>query len=171
MYERSGDPDAIPLLLNHGWPGSFLEFLPLVQGLTDTATTQAGKPVSFDVVIPSLPGFAFSSAPGPDWTVVDTARVFNTLMTEALGYPTYAIYGTDWGCGVGRELYDGYNSSVRAAHFSMLGFLPLTPDQLAAQGIALDTPLLQFEEERWLNWSATGTGYFAEQGTKVRIRV
>ncbi len=88
-------------------------------------------------------------------------------MTEVLGYETYAVYGNDWGCGVGWELYDGYNTSVRAAEFSMMRFLPLTPDQLTAQDITLDTPTLQFEEELWLNWTATGTGYFSEQSTKV----
>jgi hypothetical protein len=64
--------------------------------LTQQVTLASGKKVSFNIVVPSLPGFLFSSAPAANWTVDDTGRVFNTLMTEVLGYPKYALHGTDW---------------------------------------------------------------------------
>jgi hypothetical protein len=118
-------------------------------------------------VVPSLPGFAFSSGPPVNWTNDDTARVFNTLMTLVLGYKTYATHGTDWGAGIAYSLYSNFNSTVRAAHFAFIPFLPLTPDRLAADNIPLDTDLEKFEEERFVEWSLTGSGYIVEQTTKV----
>jgi pimeloyl-ACP methyl ester carboxylesterase len=106
VYEKSPAPDAIPLLLVHGWPGSFLECAPIIDQLTKGATTSTGKTVSFDVIIPSLPGFAFSSPPPPSWAITDTARILNTLMVDVLGYETYAIHGTDWGSTVSNTMYD-----------------------------------------------------------------
>lgn len=166
IHEKSHDPEAIPLLLNHGWPGSFLEFVPVINNLTQKATTSTGKPISFHVIVPSLPGFAFSSAPPANWTVDDTARVFNTLMTKVLGYETFATFGTDFGAGPAYSLYDNYNSSTRAAHFAFLPFSCLTPDQLAAENITLST-LEQSEEQNFVTWSTTGNAYFSEQVTKV----
>ncbi|KAJ7245774.1 Alpha/Beta hydrolase protein [Mycena rebaudengoi] len=86
VHEKSTDPDAIPVILVHGWPGSFQEFLPVIKPLTQSRASSTGKKLSykFNVVIPSLPGFVFSSPPPLNWTVDDTARIFNTLMTEVL---------------------------------------------------------------------------------------
>jgi pimeloyl-ACP methyl ester carboxylesterase len=122
--------------------------------------------VAFDVIIPSLPGFAFSSPPPENWTAGDTARVFNTLMTDILGYSAYATHGTDWGCGIAYDLYDNFNTSVKAIHLAFLPFSPLQPDALAAQNITL-SPLEEVEEQNFVAWSSTGNGYFAEQSTKV----
>ncbi|KAH7260663.1 Alpha/Beta hydrolase protein [Fusarium redolens] len=155
IHEKSHRSGAIPLILNHGWPGSFLEFIPLIERLKD----------DFDIIIPSLPGFAFSSAPPTSWTVSDTARVFNTLMTKVLGYSKYATYGTDWGSGVSYSLYASFNTSVRAGHFSFLPFYPLNLTQLAAENISLSS-LEEFEVLRLQDWSATGNGYFLEQSTE-----
>ncbi|PYH88720.1 alpha/beta-hydrolase [Aspergillus ellipticus CBS 707.79] len=165
IYEKSNSSDAIPLLLLHGWPGSFLEFAPIIDQLTEQATTATGKKVSFDVIVPSLPGFAFSSAPPVNWTVPDTARVFNTLLTDVLKYNTYAVFGTDWGSGIAYTLYGQYNTTVRAAHLAFLPFFPLTPPELAAENITL-TPLEEFEEANTVEWNNSGEGYFTEQTTK-----
>ncbi|RAL11837.1 epoxide hydrolase family protein [Aspergillus homomorphus CBS 101889] len=165
IHEKSNASNAIPLLLLHGWPGSFLEFAPIIKQLTEQATTSTGEPVSFDVIVPSLPGFAFSSPAPINWTIADTARVFNTLVTKVLGYSTYAIFGTDWGAGVGYTLYDQYNTTVRAGHLAFLPFFPLTLDALAAQNIIL-SPLEAFEEANTMEWNNSGEGYFTEQTTK-----
>lgn len=167
IHETSDAPDAIPLILLHGWPGTFMEFGSVIDDLKKGATTATGKPVSFNVIVPSLPGFAFSSVPPANWTAQDTGRVFNTLMTKVLGYERYAVHGTDWGVSVAYSMYDGFNTSVRAAHFNFLPFLPLQPDQLAAQNISL-SPLEEFEEQRFLEWNTAGIGYFIEQTNKVR---
>jgi hypothetical protein len=76
--------------------GAFDEFSPVIKPLTQQAQTSTGRNVSFDVIVPSLPGFTFSSAPPANWTVDDTARVFNTLMVNVLGYEEYTTHGTDW---------------------------------------------------------------------------
>jgi pimeloyl-ACP methyl ester carboxylesterase len=166
VHQKSGDPDAIPLILFHGWPGSYLEFLPLVSDLTKKGKTPSGESVSFDVIIPSLIGFGLSSAPPANWTTLDSARVFNTLMTDVLEYKTYATHGTDWGCSVAYHLYNSYNTTVRASQLVFLPFFPLTPDQLAAEGIALDE-LEEFEEGGFTEWSTNGQAYFQQESTKV----
>ncbi|KAG0652322.1 epoxide hydrolase [Hyphodiscus hymeniophilus] len=165
IHERSKDPNAIPLILNHGWPGSFLEFLPVLDQLTQKASTSAGKTVSFDVIIPSLPGFTFSTAPPANWTYSDTARVFNTLMTEVLGYKTYATSGTDLGAAITYAMYDQFNTTARAGHFVFLPFFPLDFAQLAAANISL-SPLETIEEENFVQWNTVGNGYFIEHTTK-----
>ncbi|KAL6695663.1 Alpha/Beta hydrolase protein [Trichoderma pleuroticola] len=165
VHEKSEDPNAIPIILLHGWPGSFLEMLPLVDLLVRDNSAKASKHTSFNVVIPSLPGFALSS-PAPDgWTTSDTADIFNKLMTEVLGYKTYAVHGTDWGCVVGYDLYDRFNKTVRATHLTFLPFTPLDTEQLAAVNITL-SPEEVVQENRYLEWAATGNAYFSEQATK-----
>lgn len=166
IHHRSGTAGSIPLLLLHGWPGSFLEVLPLVKPLVEQAKTSQGTDVSFDIVVPSLPGFAFSQAPPPTWTIADTARIFHTLMTDILGYTTFAVNGTDWGSGIAYTLYEQYPATVRAAHFSMIPFMPKLPDQLAADNITL-TESEQSQAERFAKFAATGTGYFVTHTTKV----
>ncbi|KAK9786225.1 putative Epoxide hydrolase N-terminal domain-containing protein [Seiridium cardinale] len=165
IHQKSGDPNAIPIILNHGWPGSFAEFHPIIDPLTTVSTTSNGTSVSFDVVVPSLPGFAFSSKPPANWTVDDTARIFNTLMTEVLGYATYAAHGTDWGSNVAYSLYETYNTTVRAVHLIEIPFLPLSPDEFPTYNITLDADE-QFQEDEVLAFQATGTGYNIEQATK-----
>lgn len=88
VHARSVRPDALPLLLVHGWPGSIVEFLDVIPRLT-----QGG----FHVVAPSLPGYAFSEAPRePGWDIARVARAFVALM-ERLGYARYGAQGGDWG--------------------------------------------------------------------------
>ncbi|KAI9151324.1 epoxide hydrolase 1 [Paramyrothecium foliicola] len=159
IHHKSEDPDAIPILLSHGWPGSFMEFLPVVQELTQASRTSLGKAVSFNVVVPSLPGFDFSEDLPGGWTLDDTARIFNTLMTEVLGYETYAAHGTSNGAILTYTLYDQYNTSTRAAHFPLMPFYPTTIEELRDRKITL-SPLEQAIFERSSDWSLNGTGYF-----------
>jgi hypothetical protein len=124
-----------------------------------------GRTVSFDVIVPSLPGFAFSSAPPVNWTIDDTGRVFNTLMVDVMGYKTYAVHGTDWGSGAAYSMYDQFSTHVRASHFAFLPFFPLDVDQLAARNISL-SPLEQFEEGGLTTWVTKGQAYFQELSTE-----
>ncbi|KAI0388355.1 Alpha/Beta hydrolase protein [Xylariaceae sp. FL0594] len=165
IHEKSKDPNAIPLLLTHGWPGSFAELIPLINPLTTPAKTSKGTDVSFHVVMASLPGFTFSSAPPANWTLDDTARVFNTLMTSVLGYATYAAHGTDFGSNVAYSLYDNFPKNVRAVHLLGIPFFPLTPDQFPKHNITLNEDE-QFQENLVLAFQATGAGYNLEQATK-----
>lgn len=114
VHRQSKDPDAIPLLLVHGWPGTFYEFSEVVDTLSEG---DKDKP-SFHCVVPSLPGFCWSSAPQRrGWTMKDTARLFHKLM-QRLGYEKYCVQAGDWGQFVARELGAQYSDSCRTVHLN-----------------------------------------------------
>ncbi|KAJ7574595.1 Alpha/Beta hydrolase protein [Mycena floridula] len=168
IYEKSNTTGAKPLLLLHGWPSSVYEFSRVIRPLTQAATTTSNGTnvtASYDIVVPSLPGFVASSAPPANWTVDDTARVFNTLMVDVLGYETYALHGTDWGCAVGYSAYSQFPEIVLAVQFTFLPFSPLTAQEISDAGIVLN-PFGQFLEARSTEFTTTGFGYFIEQSTK-----
>ena len=97
IHVRSANSDALPLILTHGWPGSIVEFLKLIGPLTDPVAYGGNAEDSFDVVIPSLPGFGFSGKPtGPGWNVPRIAGAWAELM-KRLGYDSWAAQGGDWG--------------------------------------------------------------------------
>ncbi|KAJ7580713.1 Alpha/Beta hydrolase protein [Mycena floridula] len=169
IHEKSNIRGSKPLMLLHGWPGSIHEFSRVVKPLTEAATvTSNGTNItaSYDIVVPSLPGFGASSAPPANWTVHDTARVFNTLMVDILGYKTYAVHGTDRGSAVGYSAYSQFPETVRAAQFtSSLPFSPPSTQEISDSGIVLNS-FGKFAEARSIEWAATGNGYFIEQTTK-----
>ncbi|KAJ7451839.1 Alpha/Beta hydrolase protein [Mycena galericulata] len=165
IHQKSTDPDAIPLIMLHGWPGSFQEFAPVIKPLTELWANPNGTKVSYNVVVPSLPGFVFSPAPPGNWTIDDTARIYNTLMTEALGYSTYAVHGTDWGSAVGYSLYGTYNTTVRAIHFPFIPFFPPSTEDIAAHNITLSTAE-NITVQRLTDWTNTGSSFFTEQTDK-----
>jgi len=104
LHVRSREPDALPLILTHGWPSSVAEFLAVIGPLTDPRAHGLDPSLSFDLVIPSLPGFGWStplSAEG--WDAARTAKAWDTLM-QRLGYTRYGAQGGDGGALVGREL-------------------------------------------------------------------
>jgi pimeloyl-ACP methyl ester carboxylesterase len=104
VHVKSKEPNAFPLILSHGWPSSFAEFLGIVGPLTDPRAHGLDASIAFDVVIPSLPGFGFSGPmAAPGWDSARTAQAWDTLMT-GLGYSRYGAHGGDAGALVGREL-------------------------------------------------------------------
>ncbi|MEV4776873.1 epoxide hydrolase family protein [Microbacterium sp. LWH12-1.2] len=104
VHVRSPHPDATPLLLMHGWPGSFLEFEGLIGPLTDPVAHGGDASDAFDIVIPSHPGFGFSMPlVGTDWGRGDIAVVMLELMTR-LGYERFVVQGGDVGAGVAPEM-------------------------------------------------------------------
>ncbi|MFC5500650.1 epoxide hydrolase family protein [Lysinimonas soli] len=97
IHVRSRNPNAMPLILTHGWPGSIVEFLKLIGPLTDPVAFGGDAEDSFDVVVPSLPGFGFSGKPTETgWNVTRIATVWVELMRR-LGYEKWAAHGGDWG--------------------------------------------------------------------------
>jgi len=97
IHVRSKNPNAMPLLLTHGWPGSIVEFMKLIGPLTDPVSFGGDAADSFDVVVPSLPGFGFSQKPtATGWTVPRIASAWIALM-KRLGYTRWAAQGGDWG--------------------------------------------------------------------------
>ena len=100
IHVRSKHPNALPIIVTHGWPGSIIEFLQVISPLVDP-TAHGGQPdQAFHVVIPSLPGFGFSDKPRePGWRLPRIAKVWGLLM-QRLGYTRYVAQGGDWGAGV-----------------------------------------------------------------------
>jgi pimeloyl-ACP methyl ester carboxylesterase len=124
VHARSAVPGARALLLAHTYPGSFLEFLPLIDALTDPVAHGGREIDAFHVVIPSMPGFAFSN-PVLDtgWTMARVAATYDTLMRQ-LGYDSYGIHGSDAGALVGRELAVRNPDGFLGAHVLQLFSFP-----------------------------------------------
>jgi pimeloyl-ACP methyl ester carboxylesterase len=100
IHVRSPHMNALPVLIAHGWPGSIVEQIKLIEPLTNPTAFGGRAEDALDVVIPSLPGFGFSGRPTePGWGVDRTARAFSVLM-KRLGYPRYVAQGGDWGAGI-----------------------------------------------------------------------
>ena len=104
IHVVSPEPDALPLILTHGWPSSFADYLDMIGPLTDPVAYGGKAEDAFTVVIPSIPGFGFSGQTHErGWTMARIARTWVTLM-KRLGYERYGAHGTDGGAQVGREL-------------------------------------------------------------------
>jgi pimeloyl-ACP methyl ester carboxylesterase len=121
LHVRSAEPDAVPLILTHGWPGSVVEFLDLVGPLTDPAAHGGDRHDAFHVVVPSIPGYGFSG-PTKDtgWNVPRIAAAFAELM-HRLSYDRYGAQGGDWGSAISRELGEADADHVLGVHVNMLG--------------------------------------------------
>jgi pimeloyl-ACP methyl ester carboxylesterase len=104
LHARSPHPDALPLVLTHGWPGSVLVLLDLIGPLTDPGNHGGAPEDAFDVVVPSVPGYGFSAKPtDPGWGVERIAATWAQLMA-GLGYPRYGAAGSDWGTSISSTL-------------------------------------------------------------------
>jgi pimeloyl-ACP methyl ester carboxylesterase len=113
-----------PLLISHGWPGSHYEFWQVAEQLAFPSRFGGDAADAFDLVIPSLPGFGFSSKPERPFGQRGTARLFNTLMTEVLGYDSYLAQGGDWGGLITSYLGLDHGDHARAIHLNMIGLRP-----------------------------------------------
>ncbi|KAI9042464.1 epoxide hydrolase family protein [Aspergillus affinis] len=155
LHARSASPRAIPLLMIHGWPGSFWEFSQVWGPLSNPANPDDP---SFHVVVPSMPGFCWSGwPPRAGWTLRDNARVFDRLM-ERLGYTEYMVQCGDWGHFVGRELGTKYTDSCKLMHCN---FAPsLLPD-----GVEY-TERERNVADRGKNWLDWHMGYAVEMRTR-----
>jgi pimeloyl-ACP methyl ester carboxylesterase len=124
-HVKGRGPKPVPLILTHGWPGSVFEFLEAIGPLTDPARFGGSPDDAFDVVVPSVPGFGFSSKPqGKPIGLQVTATLWNRLMTEVLGYAKYGSQGGDVGSGVTNQLAHAYPDSLLGVHFSGVGVPP-----------------------------------------------
>jgi epoxide hydrolase len=128
IHQRSPHPDAIPLMLIHGWPGSIVEFLALIEPLTDPKDKNSP---SFDVVVPSLPGFGFS---GPTttrgWGPQRMAKALVVLM-DRLGYSKYGIQGGDWGSLIARDMAYQAPAHVIGLHLNLITADPPNTEAVA----------------------------------------
>ena len=115
---------ARPLILTHGWPGSHYEFWGVIEQLAYPSRFGGRAEDAFDLVIPTLPGFGYSSKPTRPVGQRTTARLFNALMTEVLGYDSYLAQGGDWGALVTSWLGRDHGAHARAIHLNMMAFRP-----------------------------------------------
>jgi microsomal epoxide hydrolase len=144
-HVRGTGPRPLPIVLTHGWPGSVVEFLDAIGPLTDPARFGGRAEDAFDVVVPSLPGYGFSSKPhGKPVGPITTARLWHKLMRDELGYSLYGAQGGDWGAFVTIQLARQFPDDLAGIHLNAAVVRPV-PDAE------------QTEEER--AWSRAAAAY------------
>lgn len=155
--------DPFPLLLTHGWPGSFLEHVDLLARLTDPEAHGGDPNDAFAVVVPSLPGFGFSSPPpAGGLSARVTASLLHRVMTEGLGYESYAAHGSDLGAGVTAWLARDHPDEVSGIHLATPGLAaPPTPWSAAEQAYADEVEAWSAEEGGYAHQHATKPGTLA----------
>lgn len=163
LHVKGVDADSAPLILTHGWPGSFFEMYKIIPMLANPANNGFPSYRSFDVIVPSLPGFGFSQAPKtPGVNSRAIASIWHKLM-GALGYASYFAQGGDIGAGVSSWMARLYPNAVRALH---LNFVPGSYQPYLGAG---ERPLSP-EESAWLSsrgcWIEREGGYSHVQATK-----
>jgi len=146
IHVRSRQPNAMPILITHGWPGSVIEQLKIIGPLTDPTAYGSKAEDAFDVIIPSLPGFGFSGKPaGTGWDPEHIARAWAELM-KRLGYGHYVAQGGDWGSPICSEMARHGSPGLLGIHMNLPATVP------AEVGAALSTggppPAGLSEEER-----------------------
>lgn len=166
IHVQSANADATPLLLNHGYPGSIVEMLPLIDRLANPEKHGGKAEEAFHVVIPSLPGFGFSNpVKEAGWNVGRTAAVYAQLMAE-LGYDKYGVQGSDIGAGICQQicLIDaehiiGVHTSNDPTALALTGMLSMIPTEMLPEAE-------KAQVERWKAYAEDGKGYLQLQSTR-----
>ena len=165
IHARSQHPDAMPIVITHGWPGSVLEFLHLIGPLTDPTRFGGDAADAFHVVCPSLPGFGFSSKPATTGTgTARIAEIWTTLM-ERLGYERWVAQGGDWGSAVTTEIgrlatTAGGSHSCAGIHLNMPIAAP------TAEAMSDPSPADQAAFAAFTHYQEWEAGYSKQQSTR-----
>lgn len=163
LHIRSPEPDALPLLLTHGWPGSVLEFHKMIGPLSDPAAHGGDRRDAFHLVVPSLPGFGLSDKPsGPGWGIGRIADAWITLMGR-LGYDRWVAQGGDWGGAVTTAIGHKAPAGCAGIHLNFVGYQP-TPDEVAEA-----TPHEQAMLDSMRLYQDTLSGYASVQATRPQV--
>ncbi|MBI1180965.1 MAG: alpha/beta fold hydrolase [Alphaproteobacteria bacterium] len=172
VYEKGSGSASIPLILLHGWPGSYFEFLECVERLAHPERFGGSAEDGCDVVVPSLVGYGYSGKPPSPVDPRDQARFMDGLMTRVLGYESYVAQGGDWGASIAPWM--GYDhgadkgGACRAIHMNMFGLRPggSFPNIFGVGVARLETD----EEKAWAREAARRGegrfGYMVLQSTK-----
>jgi pimeloyl-ACP methyl ester carboxylesterase len=164
VHERGKGPNPLPIILTHGWPDSFIRYQKIIPLLTDPARYGGDPEDAFDVIVPSLPGFGFSSR--PEHSGINNSRVseiWAKLMTEELGYKRFAAAGGDMGSGVTRYLASNHPELLVGIHLTDIG---LIKDLMAAPDQAnLTEEELQYKKNAQ-EWVPKEGAYMSLQSTR-----
>lgn len=159
LHRRSPHPDALPLIITHGWPGSVIEFMKVIGPLTDPVAHGGKAEDAFHVVCPSLPGYGFSERPEQGWPVPRIAAAWITLM-KRLGYDRFVAQGGDWGSAVTTAIGASGDPAVAGIHLNMLVVRPTSEDM--ANATAQEKASL----ESLQRYMQDGNGYSQQQATR-----
>ena len=157
IQEKGDGPSPLPLIISHGWPGSIVEFLDIIQPLAHPQRFGGSTDDAFDVIVPSLPGFGFSGRPGRPIGPRKMAELFNKLMIDVLGYSNYLAQGGDWGGAISSWLGFEHAPACQAIHINILTMRH--PD--GPHGPEEEAWAVQFERDQLLE-----NGYRTQQATK-----
>jgi len=157
IYEKGSGPNPKPLIISHGWPGTIVEFLEIIDVLAHPEKHGGRVEDAFDVVAPSLPGFGFSGRPPRPYGPRKMADIFNTLMTDVLGYKNYIAQGGDWGGAISSWLGFDHAPACAAIHINILT-MRHKDDPKGQEEMAWAT---QFEKDQLMQ-----EGYRTQQATK-----
>jgi pimeloyl-ACP methyl ester carboxylesterase len=146
IHVRSRHPNALPVIITHGWPGSVIEQLKIIGPLTDPTAHGGRAEDAFDVVIPSLPGYGFSGKPtGQGWDPDHIARAWGELMTR-LGYTRYVAQGGDWGTPISSAMARQGSAGLLGIHVNLPATIP--PEVAAALATGGPAPAGLTDKER-----------------------
>ena len=157
IQEKGSGPAPMPLIISHGWPGSIVEFLDIIEPLAHPERFGGSADDAFDVIAPSLPGFGFSGRPPRPIGPRKAASLFNTLMSRVLGYDGYLAQGGDWGGAISSWLGFDHAPACRAIHINIMTMRH--PD--GPQGPEEEAWAAEFKREQIME-----NGYRTQQATK-----
>src|SRR5437016_4706033 len=169
IHVKSKHPNALPVIITHGWPGSVIEQMKVIDPLTDPTAHSGSEADAFDVVIPSLPGYGFSGKPtAPGWNPVRIARAWTTLM-QRLGYTQFVAQGGDWGNAVSEVMALQQPPGLLGIHTNMAATVPANISKALAFHEAPPADLSADEKHAWdqLDFFYTkGLGYANEMALR-----
>jgi pimeloyl-ACP methyl ester carboxylesterase len=169
VHVRSKHDNALPMIVTHGWPGSIIEQMKIIDPLTNPTAHGGSASDAFDLVIPSLPGYGFSGKPtAPGWTPVRIARTWATLMRR-LGYTHYVAQGGDWGNAVSEIMALQQPPGLLAIHTNMAATVPADISKALAEGGPPPASLSADEKRAWDqldDFYKTGLGYAIEMNNR-----
>jgi pimeloyl-ACP methyl ester carboxylesterase len=169
IHVRSKHEGALPVIVTHGWPGSIIEQLKIIDPLTNPTAHGGSASDAFDVVIPSLPGHGFSAKPtAPGWTPVSIARAWATLM-QRLGYTRYVAQGGDWGNAVSETMALQQPAGLLGIHTNMAATVPADVSKALSVGGPPPLGLSADEKHAWDqldDFYRHGSAYAQEMGNR-----
>lgn len=169
IHVRSKHENALPMIVTHGWPGSIIEQIKIIDPLTNPTAHGGSASDAFHLVIPSLPGYGFSGKPtAPGWTPVSIARAWATLM-QRLGYTRYVAQGGDWGNAISEVMALQQPPGLLGIHTNMAATVPANISKALAFHEAPPADLTAEERKAWdqlVDFYGKGLGYALEMSNR-----